>query len=65
MMIDENQALIAGLEKVKKECMALADCDDCLLDGKDDCMLDIYDLGGRPYVWDLSVLKGKERGCDE
>lgn len=64
-MNDENQALIAGLEKVKKDCTALADCDDCLLYGKDDCMLDIYDLGGRPYVWDLSVLKGKEHGCDE
>lgn len=60
MMIDENQALITGLEKVKKDCEALADCDDCLLYVEDDCMLDIYELGGRPYVWDLSVLKGKE-----
>lgn len=64
-MNDENKALLAGLEKVKKDCEALADCDDCLLYGKDNCMLDIYDLGGRPYVWDLSVLKRKERGCDE
>ena len=60
MMIDENKALIAGLKKIKKDCMALADCDDCLLYGKDSCMLNIYELGGRPYVWDLSVLKGKE-----
>lgn len=64
-MIDEKQALIAGLEKVKQDCLAHADCDGCLLYGKDNCMLDIYDLGGRPYVWDLSVLKGKERGYDE
>jgi hypothetical protein len=28
-MNDENQALIAGLEKGKQDCMALADCDDC------------------------------------
>lgn len=60
MMIDETQALIAGLEKVKKDCEAHAGCDDCLLYGEDDCMLNIYELGGRPYVWDLSVLKGKE-----
>lgn len=60
MMIDENKALIAGLEKIKKDCMALAGCDDCLLYGEDGCMLNIYELGGRPYVWDLSVLKGKE-----
>lgn len=59
-MNDENQALIAGLENVKKDCVALADCDECPLYGKDDCMLNIYVLGGRPYVWDLSVLKGKE-----
>lgn len=64
-MIDENQALIAGLEKVKQDCIALADCDGCLLYGKDGCMLDIYDLGGRPYVWDLNVLKEKEREPDE
>ncbi len=48
-----------------KDCIDISDCDDCLLYGKGGCMLDIYDLGGRPYVWDLSVLKGKERGCDE
>lgn len=59
-MNDENQALIAGLEKVKQDCLAHAGCEDCLLYGKDDCMLNIYDLGGHPYVWDLSVLKGKE-----
>lgn len=60
MMIDENKALIAGLKKIKKDCMALADCNDCLLYGGDGCTQNIYELGGRPYVWDLSVLKGKE-----
>lgn len=60
MMIDENKALIAGLEKVKQDCLAHAGCEDCLLYGKDDCMLNIYELGGRPYVWGLSALKGKE-----
>ena len=65
MMIDENKALIAGLEKVSQICLDNLDCDDCLLYGKDGCMLDIYDLGGRPYVWNLSVLKGEERGCNE
>lgn len=64
-MNDANQALLAGLEKVRQICLDKLDCDDCLLYGKDGCMLDFYDLGGRPYVWDLSVLKGKERGCDE
>lgn len=62
---DFNQALLAGLEKIKKDCIDISDCDDCLLRGEDDCMLTNYDLGGRPYVWDLSVLKEKERGCNE
>ena len=65
MMIDENKALIAGLEKIKKDCIDISDCDDCPLRGEDDCMLTNYNLGGRPYVWDLSVLKEKERGCNE
>lgn len=60
MVNDENQALIAGLEKLQKDCIDISDCDDCLLYDKDDCMLDIYDLGGRPYVWDLSMLKEKK-----
>ena len=60
MVNDENQALLAGLEKIKKDCIDISDCDDCLLQGEDDCMLTNYDLGGRPYVWDLSVLKEKE-----
>lgn len=65
MVNDENQALLKGLKKVMRACLDNSDCDDCLLYGKDGCVLDIYDLGGRPYVWDLSVLKGKERGCNE
>lgn len=60
MVNDENQALLAGLEKIKKDCIDISDCDDCPLRGEDDCMLTNYNLGGRPYVWDLSVLKGKE-----
>ena len=60
MMIDENKALIAGLEKIKKDCEALADCEDCLLYGDYGWMLNIFELGGRPYVWDLRVLKGKD-----
>lgn len=59
-MNDENQALLKGLKKVMRACLSHAGCDDCLLYGKDDCMLNNYDLGGRPYVRDLSVLKGKE-----
>ena len=59
-MNDENQALLAGLEKVSQICLDNSDCDDCLLYGEDGCMLNIYELGGRPYVWCLSALKGKE-----
>jgi hypothetical protein len=60
MMIDENQALLKGLKKVMRACLSHAGCDDCLLYGEDGCMLNIYELGGRPYVWGLSALKGKE-----
>lgn len=60
MVNDENQALLKGLKKVMRACLDNSDCDDCLLYGEDGCMLDIYDLGGRPYVWDLSMLKEKK-----
>lgn len=52
-----NQNIITALEMITAECMNTKDCNDCPVCGDDGCMLDVYDLGGRPYVWDLWLLK--------